>query len=179
MPDQPVWPFAPEDPYPAYARARRDGAVQWSEALPRALEELLRFDSPTQAVSRFAGSDHTLAGQPVERGQRALVMLGAANRDPERHVNPDTLDLALARRPHLAFGHGPHFCLGAALARLEARAVFARLAGPLTQSREAGWVLTRADRPTLRRLAQLRIEPEQTPSPLPSPSAAFRAACPG
>lgn len=131
-----------------------------------AVEELLRFDSPTQAVSRIATADATIAGRHIRQGDRALILLGAANRDPDRHANPDELNLSAARQPHLAFGHGPHFCLGAALARLEGQAVFSRLARPLADAREAGWSISRADTPTLRRLGELRIAaPPGPPSP--------------
>jgi cytochrome P450 len=86
-----------------------------------AVEELLRYDSPVQLVTRMAREDLTLAGQRIRQGQFIILVLGAANRDPAQFSQPDQLDL---RRPekeqrHLAFGHGPHYCLGAPLARLE------------------------------------------------------------
>jgi cytochrome P450 len=87
-----------------------------------AVEELLRFDSPVQLTSRFTVDDYDIGGITIPAGQRVIPVLGAANRDPEAFADPDRLDLG---RPdanrHVSFGGGPHFCLGAPLARLEAR----------------------------------------------------------
>jgi len=103
---------------------------QGDDAAATAVEELLRFDSPVQISGRMALADADVAGVPVGAGQRVVAYLGAANRDPARFPNPDRLDL---RRPGvlpLSFGGGIHYCLGAALARLEAQvalpALFAR-----------------------------------------------------
>jgi pimeloyl-[acyl-carrier protein] synthase len=84
-----------------------------------AVEELLRFDSPTQATFRSVAEDFVLRGQQLHRGEHVLLMLGAANRDPSVFAEPDTLNLGRRDNRHLAFSHGPHFCLGAALARIE------------------------------------------------------------
>jgi cytochrome P450 len=84
-----------------------------------AIEELLRFDSPTQATFRSVGEDFELRGQQLRKGDPALLMLGSANRDPGQFVDPDELDITRADNRHLAFSQGPHFCLGAALARME------------------------------------------------------------
>lgn len=85
-----------------------------------AVEELLRYDSPVIAVGRWVRRDRELAGHPLREGQRILFWLGAANRDPAVFSDPDRLDLA--RKPgSVAFGYGAHYCLGAPLARLEAR----------------------------------------------------------
>jgi cytochrome P450 len=89
--------------------------------LPRAVEELIRFDGPVErTLNRWAAVDVELRGQKIRRGESVIVVLGAADRDPERFEEPDTLDLG-AERPtrHLGFGRGPHFCLGAPLARVE------------------------------------------------------------
>jgi cytochrome P450 len=85
-----------------------------------AIDELLRFDSPVQARVRVARGDAVLGGRTVRDGDRVLVLLGAANRDPAHFPEPDRLWLARPANRHLAFGAGIHFCLGAALARLEA-----------------------------------------------------------
>jgi cytochrome P450 len=90
--------------------------------LPRAVEELLRFDGPVErTLNRWATVDVELGGQTIRRGETVIVVLGAADHDPERFEDPETLDLAARRNSrHLAFGRGRHFCLGAPLARLEA-----------------------------------------------------------
>jgi cytochrome P450 len=85
-----------------------------------AVEELLRYDSPVQITSRVAGEDMTLGGQILKRGDILLGLIGAANRDPNQFPDPDRLDVRRPDNKHLAFGSGPHFCLGAALARMEA-----------------------------------------------------------
>jgi cytochrome P450 len=84
------------------------------------VEEVLRFESPIQLSARIAKEDLTIDGVFVPRGATAWVFLGAANRDPSRFDAPDTFDAARDPNPHLAFGSGPHFCLGAPLARMEA-----------------------------------------------------------
>ena len=87
--------------------------------MERAVEEFLRWDSPVQLTDRVVTVDGEIAGRPVRRGQLVALLLGAANRDPERFAAPDRLDLGRSDNPHLSFSHGVHFCLGAALARLE------------------------------------------------------------
>jgi cytochrome P450 len=102
-----------EHPAPA-ARLRHEPAL-----IDRAVEELLRYNSPTQASFRRAAVDLELHGQHISRGEHVLLLLGSANRDPARFDEPDRLDLGRPDNRHLAFSVGPHFCLGAALARLE------------------------------------------------------------
>ncbi len=92
-----------------------------------AVEELLRFDSPVQFTSRIALQDLTLRDRQIRKGDRLVLVTGAANRDPERFPEPDRLDIARKDNHHVAFGAGPHFCLGAPLARLEARLAFTAL----------------------------------------------------
>jgi len=88
--------------------------------LPNAIEELLRWDAPVQLTMRFASEDAELGAHVVRRGDMVVTLLGAANRDPAVFERPGELDLRRANaREHLAFGGGIHFCLGAALARLE------------------------------------------------------------
>jgi cytochrome P450 len=91
------------------------------ELWPGAVEELLRYDSPLIAVGRWVGRDRDLGGQQLQKGQRVMLWTGAANRDPDVFPEPDRLDLGRKPAQHMAFGYGPHFCLGAPLARLEAR----------------------------------------------------------
>jgi cytochrome P450 len=92
-----------------------------------AVEELIRYDSPVQLLSRVVYEPVELGGIPVEAGERVVAYLGAGNRDPERFDEPDKLDLARADAAPLSFGGGIHYCLGAALARLEARVAFPAL----------------------------------------------------
>lgn len=92
-----------------------------------AIEELLRYDSPVQSTDRVAREDLELHGHRVKKGDVVGAILGAANRDPDVFSNPDTLDLTREENPHLSFGHGVHFCLGAQLARLEGRIAITRL----------------------------------------------------
>jgi cytochrome P450 len=85
----------------------------------RAVEEFLRYDSPVQLTDRVATVDCEVGGKRVRPGVIVALLLGAANRDPERFADPDRLDLGRADNAHVSFSHGVHFCLGAALARLE------------------------------------------------------------
>ena len=98
--------------------------------MPAAIEEVLRFESPLHRVGRTALADTEIAGTTIRKGETAFLMLAAANRDPAQFTNPDTFDIQRTPNKHIAFGYGIHFCLGAALARLEAplalRALFDR-----------------------------------------------------
>jgi len=87
-----------------------------------AIEELLRFDSPAQYISRTARLGFDWRGRTIRAGDTVLACLGAANRDPAVFAAPDRLDLRRAPNPHVAFGLGPHFCPGAQLSRIETRA---------------------------------------------------------
>ena len=90
------------------------------------VEELVRFDSPFQLVYRFALDDACIGGKHIAKGEQVLVFLASGNRDSDAFSEPDRLDFKRFRargERHLSFGYGPHFCLGAALARLEARVV--------------------------------------------------------
>ena len=84
-----------------------------------AVEELLRYDSPVQRVSRIANEDVAIGDRLIPNGSLVLALLGSANRDPVHFAEPDRLDVTRQDNRHLAFGWGIHFCLGAPLARLE------------------------------------------------------------
>ncbi len=85
-----------------------------------AVDEFLRYDSPIQLTDRAVRADCEIGGRRIRKGQLVVVVLAAANRDPERFAEPDRLDLGRTDNHHLAFGHGAHFCLGSQLAKLEA-----------------------------------------------------------
>jgi cytochrome P450 len=89
--------------------------------VPSAVEELLRYESPTQYTARIAAQDTELGGRQIRQKQAVFAIMGAGNRDPERFADPDRLDLARPDNKHLAFGWGTHFCFGAPLARIEAQ----------------------------------------------------------
>jgi cytochrome P450 len=97
------------------------------ELIPAAVEELLRYDAPVQLMLRRARQDLDLAGRTIAEGQTVLLVCGAANRDPAVFPDPHVLDFERPGGRHMSFGHGPHFCLGAALARLEGAIVLEAL----------------------------------------------------
>lgn len=97
-------------------RLRRDPSIEES-----AIEELLRTDGAAKAMMRLVTQDHVFANHDMRRGQSVFLVILAANRDERVFESPDEVDLARHPNPHLTFGHGHHFCLGASLARLEAR----------------------------------------------------------
>lgn len=92
-----------------------------------AVEELLRYDSPVQAAFRRASVDFELGGESIRQGDHVLLLLGAANRDVEQFAEPDSLDLGRRENRHVSFGLGPHYCIGATLARLEGQIAIATL----------------------------------------------------
>jgi cytochrome P450 len=114
-------------------RLRREPALIGS-----AIEELLRYESPSQHTARLAPDDVTLGGKLIKKRQAVIAVMAAGNRDPERFPDPDRLDLARTDNRHLAFGWAAHFCFGAPLARIEGQIAFATM---------------------LRRLPNLRLEP--------------------
>ncbi len=93
----------------------------------QAVEEVLRFEAPVQATSRILSEDREVAGCPMHKSQPVFMSLAAANRDPERFESPEAFDITIRRRSHLSFGGGAHICIGAPLARIEARRVYRKL----------------------------------------------------
>jgi cytochrome P450 len=89
--------------------------------LPTAIEEVLRYRTPTQFVFRQTRREVELGGQVIPADKLVLAVVGAANRDEAQFAEPDRFDMARDPNPHVAFGHGMHFCIGAPLARLETR----------------------------------------------------------
>jgi pimeloyl-[acyl-carrier protein] synthase len=122
-----------------------------------AVEELLRYDSPVQFTSRHALADLDLGGRQVGAGETVVAVLGAANRDPAQFPDPDRLDLARQPNRHVAFGGGIHFCLGAPLARMEARIAIPALLARLPGLEVGPGPPVRRDTVTLRGLASLPV----------------------
>ena len=122
-----------------------------------AVEELLRYDSPVQLAARTAYEDLSIGGHDIPRGSVVLALLGAANRDPSRFTDPDRLDVARTEGAPISFGGGIHFCLGAALARMEAQIVFERLLARFGTIELIDDRPTHRDSLTLRGLVDLRV----------------------
>jgi cytochrome P450 len=132
------------------------------DLLPSAIEEVLRYRAPLQWMFRVTKRDVEVHGRAIPAGKVVLAVIGSANRDPRQFPDADRFDVTRAPNPHLAFGHGIHFCLGAPLARLEARVALADFLG-----RAKGFALAE-DRPWEPRKAlhvhgparlPLRVEP--------------------
>jgi len=92
--------------------------------VPSAVEEMLRYESPSQHTGRLAPEDVELGGRVIRKGQAVMAVMAAANRDPGRFSDPDRFDVSRPDNRHLAFGYAAHFCFGAALARVEGQEVF-------------------------------------------------------
>jgi aspartate racemase len=108
--------------------------------IPSAVEEMLRYESPSQHTARLAPSDRELGGKQIRKRQAVIAVIAAANRDPERFPDPDRFDITRKDNRHLAFGYAAHFCFGAPLARAEGQIVFETI---------------------LRRFPKLSLEPQQ------------------
>jgi len=134
------------------ARLRADRTL-----LRPAVEELLRYDSPVQIAARTAYEDLTIDGHRIEAGTSVLALVGAANRDPARFTDPDRLDVGRSESAPMSFGSGIHFCLGAALARLEGQVVLDRLLDRFRTMELVGGPPTHRDSLTLRGLVDLRV----------------------
>ncbi len=116
-----------------WARLRRD-----PDLLPRALDEVLRWWPPVIQFRRTATKDTTLAGQPIAEGDKVVIFYASANRDETVFDDPDRFNIDRDPIPHLSFGIGPHFCLGATLAKLEARVMLTELFRRLPDLEVAG-----------------------------------------
>jgi cytochrome P450 len=92
--------------------------------IPSAVEEMLRYESPSQHTGRLAPVDRELGGKLIRQRQAVMAVMAAANRDPERFPDPDRFDITRRDNRHLAFGYAAHFCFGAALARIEGQEAF-------------------------------------------------------
>jgi hypothetical protein len=95
--------------------------------MPSAVEELLRYEAPSQYTTRVAPEDVEIGGKIIRKGQATIAIMAAANRDPERFPDPDRIDIRRTENRHLAFGFATHFCFGAPLARIEGQEAFEAL----------------------------------------------------
>jgi cytochrome P450 len=138
----------------AIAALKRD-----PQALASGIEELLRYESPSQFSGRIAPHDLELSGQRIRRGDAIMAMTAAANRDPRVFADPDRLDIRRTPNRHLAFAWGPHFCFGATLARLACAIAYQALFDRLSQLRLADRPLEWRDNLSLRGLTALWVIP--------------------
>jgi cytochrome P450 len=125
--------------------------------LPSAIEEMLRFEAPSQHTTRISRQDTRLGDKDIFSGQSVIGVIGAANRDPERFPQPDRFDISRSDSKHLAFGAGPHYCFGAALGRLEANVAFSTLFGRISNLSLATSQFTWRDNLGLRGLYELPL----------------------
>jgi cytochrome P450 len=148
--------------------------------IPSAVEELLRYESPSQHTARICPEDTELGGKKIRKGQAVIAVMGAGNRDPERFPDPDRLDLGRPDNRHLAFGWASHFCFGAPLARMEGQLVFEAIARRMTNLQLEPGALVWRDNLGLRGLISLPVTFEETQplSPSPAPIAHTGSGCP-
>jgi cytochrome P450 len=125
--------------------------------MPAAIEELLRYDAPIQALGRTATRDVPLHDAVIPAGARVALVWASANRDERRWDDPDRLDLRREPQRHVSFGDGIHHCLGAPLARLEATIVFEELFRRIPEYAVSGPIV-RIKTPTDRALESLPVE---------------------
>ncbi|MFB7867950.1 cytochrome P450 [Streptomyces sp. NPDC056069] len=109
--------------HPEQLRALREDPGLIEEGV----DEFVRYDAPVQLVARITTADVEVGDRTIAAGSKLMILLGAANRDPRRYVNPDTLDMTRSDIKPLAFGGGPHYCIGALLGKIEGRLVFTEL----------------------------------------------------
>lgn len=137
------------------------------ERIPTAVEELLRYDSPVQMVTRWAYADVEIGGKPIRRGDSVGLMLGSANRDPARFKNPDALNLQREDCQHCVFGSSIHFCIGSALARAEGQIAFNVLLNRLPELRLTNQTLVWGSSIVFHGPKHLRVAFRPPATPLP------------
>lgn len=125
--------------------------------LPLAIEELLRYDSPSQWTARLVKENTEIGGKMIGKGQSIMLLFGAANRDPDQFVEPDRLDITRRENRHLAFGYHRHYCFGAALARIEGRVAIGTLIHRFPSLKLATDTLTWKTFSSVRGLASLPV----------------------
>jgi cytochrome P450 len=126
--------------------------------LPPAVEELLRYESPSQHTARLAPEDVVLGGKLISKRQAVIAVMGAANRDPERFAEPDRLDLGRQDNRHVAFAWAAHFCFGAPLARIEGQVALEAVLRRMPGLRLAGGPLQWRENLGLRGLTALPVK---------------------
>jgi amino acid adenylation domain-containing protein len=155
-----------------------------SSLIPSAVEEMLRYESPSQHTARMCPSDREMGGKLIQKRQAVIAVMAAANRDPERFPNPDKFDITRKDNRHLAFGYAAHFCFGAPLARVEGQVVFEALLRRFTDITLVPEPIEWRSNLGLRGLKSLRVkfgeqlkgasqdrQPQQTQAaPMPSPA---------
>lgn len=134
--------------------------------IPSAIEELLRYESPSQHTARIAPRDTEIGGKQIRKGQAVIAVMGAGNRDPERFPDPDRLDLGRTDNRHLAFGWASHFCFGAALARIEGQLVLGAIARRMINLKPEPGPLVWRDNLGLRGLTSLPVTFNPGPAPV-------------
>ena len=127
------------------------------QLMPAAVEEMLRYESPSQHTARLAPDDVVLGGKHIGARQAVIAVMAAGNRDPERFPDPDRLDFDRPDNRHLAFGWAAHFCFGSPLARLEAQIAFDTILSRVSDLRLAGEPLAWRENLGLRGLQSLRL----------------------
>jgi cytochrome P450 len=139
-----------------------------SSLTPSAVEEALRYDPPVQLLVRVTTEDTQVSGHPIPGGARVMLLIAGANRDPRRFVDPDRLDITRDNPSPLSLGHGVHFCLGAPLARLEAKVVLEEFVSRVRhvsfapgQEQDLNW----GNALMLRGPRALRLRAERRPAP--------------
>ena len=135
--------------------------------IPSAIEELLRYESPSQHTARIAPRDTEIGGKQIRKGQAVIAVMGAGNRDPERFPDPDRLDLGRTDNRHLAFGWASHFCFGAALARIEGQLVIGAIARRMINLKLEPGPLVWRDNLGLRGLTSLPVTFDPGPAAAP------------
>jgi len=125
--------------------------------IPSAVEELLRYESPSQHTARLAPDDVELGGKAIRKRQAVIAVMGAANRDPARFPDPDRLDIGRQDNRHVAFGWAGHFCFGAPLARIEGQVAFQKLLARFGGVRLSPGAITWRHNLGLRGLTELRV----------------------
>lgn len=138
--------------------------------IPSAVEELLRYESPSQHTARICREDTELGGKLIRKGQAVIAVMGAGNRDPERFPHPDRLDLGRTDNRHLAFGWASHFCFGAPLARIEGQLTFEAIVRRMSNLALEPGPLVWRDNLGLRGLTSLPVTFDVVQSPLESPT---------